>query len=91
MPDARVTTLVIRDPDYSNEYVEEVEGYVETETISIDLGAGFDGRKEFRCLDAEDQAEYIEMWRDEVKHLDADGPIRQRVESLIAYMTEDDS
>jgi hypothetical protein len=82
------TVLVIRDPDYENEYTTEGDP---VEYIDIDLGQSFDGPKGFRGeLDAEEQNEYFEMWRDQVKHLDPDGPIRARVEELIDYMRGDD-
>jgi hypothetical protein len=79
------TVLVIRNPDYENEFV--VEGDVDT--IDIDLGRGFNGPKDFANLDAADQVDYLDSWRDQVKHLDRNGPIRQAVERLIAEMADE--
>ena len=77
--------LVIRDPDWENEYV--VEGG-EVETIDVDLGASFDGPKHFDAS-SEEGREWIADVRERVAHLDPDRPIRSRVEELIATLSED--
>lgn len=83
---AKVVTLVIRDPDYENEHVEEVTGEVDIETIDIDLGDEFNGPKDF---DAESDwgQEWIASVRERVAHLPGDGPIRQRIDQLINDLT----
>lgn len=85
----KVVTLVIRDPDYENEHVEEVTGEVEIETIDIDLGSQFNGTKDFDA-DSDWGKEWIDDTRGSVAHLPEDGPIRQRVEELINHLTEED-
>lgn len=86
---ARVVTLVIRNPDYENEYVTEITGEVEVETIDVDLGSSFNGPKDFDA-DADWGKEWIARRREEVAHLPEDGPVRQAVEELIGQLTEED-
>jgi hypothetical protein len=71
--------LVIRDPDDENTFV--VDG--EVETIDIDLGRTFDGRKEFRALSNEAQREWIESTIAKVADLRVESNVRQAVEQLV--------
>lgn len=77
--------LVIRDPDYAD----DIELYgVEATVIYVDLGSAFDGPKGFRAMDPVDRQEWVEGTLYEVAELSEDHPARQRVEQLIADMTE---
>lgn len=50
---SKATVLVIRDPDYENEFT--CAGDIDI--IDIDLGRAFDGPKGFRALDPDEQDE----------------------------------
>jgi len=69
--------LVIRDPDYSSEFV--VDG--EVEIIDVDLGSSFNGPKD---VDPESAwgREWLARTRARVKHLAADSEVRSAVERL---------
>jgi hypothetical protein len=69
--------LVIRDPEWENEYVSDDA----IEVIDIDLGRGFNGPKGFDP-DNPEHIDWLETMREKVAHLPADGAIRQRVEAL---------
>jgi len=67
------TVLVVRDPDFDNEYV--VEGG-RVRIVDVDLGVA-------DLTNPEELQDHVESWRSAVAHLPARGPIRRRVEQII--------
>jgi len=86
----RPKLLIIRDPDYETELVEEAAE--EIDTIVIDLGSRFNGPKRFTIdLDEDEQREWIDDTLFGIADLDADSPIRRRVEELVRELQGDAS
>jgi hypothetical protein len=81
-PLARPVVLVVRDPDYQNEFV--LDG--EVETIDVDLGSGFDGPKGFANLKPAEREDWTRSILADVAHLPAESKVRQAVEQLVAEM-----
>jgi hypothetical protein len=90
-PQPRVTKrripklLVIRDPDEGLEFVADEE----VEVLDLDLGAQFNGPKNFFTLPEETQDAYIVEQCQRVADLDADDPIRLAVEEQMRMLLED--
>jgi hypothetical protein len=79
---ARVIELVVRHPDYENEYTTETVGNVVIEHFEIDLGSMFNGPKDFDSDDPE-RVEWVQAHIEEVAHLPEDSDVRGAVESLM--------
>jgi len=78
----RPVVLVVRDPDYENEFV--VDG--EVETIDVDLGSEFDGLNGFANLERDEQDDWARSMLANVAHLPAGSNVRRAVEGLVAEM-----
>jgi hypothetical protein len=78
----RPVVLVIRDPDYQNQFV--VDG--EVDTIDVDLGRGFDGPSAFASLRLDQQEDWTRSVLANVAHLPVGSNVRQAVETLVAEM-----
>jgi hypothetical protein len=78
----RPVVLVIRDPDYQNQFV--VDG--EVDTIEVDLGRGFDGPSAFASLRLDQQEDWTRSVLANVAHLPAGSNVRQAAEQLVAEL-----
>ena len=77
--------LVIRDPDYENDFV--IDGAVRI--IDVDLGAQFNGSKDFDA-ESEQGQQWIASTLEQVADLPSGSLVRQRVEDLVDNLRESD-
>jgi hypothetical protein len=73
--------LVIRDPDYENEFVTQGD----VEIIDVDLGSEFNGPNGF---DPDNDRAWVDDQLEKVAQLPEDSPVRQRVQELVDSLLE---